>query len=228
MPFTVAEIKTKLLPWLQINFDPNKSKWLLDTELIDQINTVAEDINIDAMLQMERFYQNAVADQTNYTLDYEILKITNFIFRDSNFSKQRWVKTNSYGTDLLSTIVFRNAAVSTSTLIDITYLRKLAKVEGDSSEVDLPDLIFGDFMDLLKQRLRCEYNSEDSLAYQQKREITARNVNGKIPDSTPLKLKSNFVLNETDYDILDYEVGVENILYNVATSQYDWIGFVTP
>ena len=226
MPFTVAKVQEKMLPWIQMNIPKDNIKWLYDAQLLDHMNQVAEDLNSYCQLHVEKYYKAATAGETNYTLDYEVLKLLKFIYKDSLFTKQKWVNHVTPGTDLQSVLVLKTAPTS-DVLLDIIYHRKIVTVSELTDEVDLPDVVFNSFIDLLKQRLSCEYAGADSMLYEQKKIIISREVYGKVPSKHSIELKANsFPFWETDYDITDFDVGVENLLLNESTQKYEWVGYV--
>jgi hypothetical protein len=157
MPLTLSTMKEKIQIWALRKFEEDKLGDFDDTEHLDIFNQVAEDFNLKAAIRRERYYNDTVAGETNYEMAGVIKKVLLFKYHDTGFETQEW----SFAVD---TIVLKNAPGGTVQL-DIHYLRAVEKLVDPTDEVDLPDSVLLDYLDLVKKRLEVEYGDEEDAVY---------------------------------------------------------------
>ena len=158
MILTVADVKARIQMWAIRNIPEERLTDFLDAELIDTINQVAREYNAAAAIHMERYRAETTAAETNYELQGVIAKVLWFYYEDAAWVDQHW-------TFVLDTIVLEDTP-GVGVQMDIEYVRDIEEVTDDTDEIDLPEVHQGDFMDLLKMRLKVELADLEEVAYQ--------------------------------------------------------------
>ena len=157
MSLTLSTMKEKLQIWALRKFDEDKLGDFDDTEFLDLVNQVAEDFNLEAAIRRERYYQETTSGETNYEMQGVIKKVLLFKYHSTEFETQYY----SFAVD---TIVLKNSPGGQIQL-DIHYLRAVEALVDPTDEVDLPDSVLLDYLDLVKKRLEVEYGDEDEAVY---------------------------------------------------------------
>ena len=164
---------------------------------------------------MERFYQKTTADETNYLVQGDILRVYSFKYENAYYVDQHW-------TFVGDTIVLKDAP-DADIQLDITYLREVELVVDNTDEIDLPDQMSHDFLELVKKKLLVDYAGEDEIVYQNALTIAERKSNKKnfyqniegVKRSWFIDSKGDFL-----YDITDNYVGQENVTADVHAHYY--------
>lgn len=157
MSLTLTQIKEQTQIWALRKFDEDKLGDFDDTELLNIFNQVAEDFNLEAAIRRERYYNKTVAGETNYEMAGVIKRVLLFKYHDTEFETQQW----SFAVD---TIVLKNSPGGTVQL-DIHYLRAIEALADPADEVDLPESVLIDYMDLVRKRIEVEYGDQEEAVY---------------------------------------------------------------
>lgn len=230
MSLTVADAKLRLLPFVLRNVRKELHKFFTNAELINILNKVAEDLNKQASIHIERYYHKTVTDQNYYELDGDVLKMLWFVYPASNYMIQQYSILRVTGTPYKSLIVFKYTPDNDDIQLDITYLRHVNQVtDSDTDEVDIPDRFISEYMDLVKQRILVDYGDQNPLDYDAYLRLKAKEVN-KALDPIPMAGKSGVKsywmgLDNSDdhrFEIKDQRVSESHITANVDGT-YTWV-----
>jgi len=169
MAILVSKLKSDLRPWLLARVPSDMLDSLQDSDFVAIWNYVARDINDLAQLRTEIFSQKCAADNAeeatlrNYLLQGVIKKIfkveVSQPYIDGNYQQYTYTSDR---------FVLRYAP-SANSLLTILYLRDIEEVSiADESEVDLPNEVYHEYLDLIKSRILADYNIESGMDYQAK------------------------------------------------------------
>lgn len=166
MPLTFLQVKEKLQPFILRVMNKEISEWIFDDELVDACNEVARDLNVGANIRTERYYYKTTADQNNYELDGDIVRINQLLYIDTLWYDQVYAIVQTAGTPFKSTIVFKTTPTSDDIQLDIYYLRQVLDIEdSDTDEIDLPDSVLSEFMKLMRRKLEVLYGGKEEEYY---------------------------------------------------------------
>jgi len=211
MSLTLATMKTKLQIWALRKFDEDKLGDFDDTEALDIFNQVAEDFNLEAAIRRERYYEDTVEGETNYEMMGVIKKVLLFKYHDTAFETQYW-------SFVVDTIVLKNSPGGTVKL-DIHYLRAVEALTDPTDEVDLPDSVLLDYLDLVKKRLEVEYGDVDDAVYTTYLKTKARSARkGRhIQPIHPgvMRVWGTWASGDDIYDITDQWVSQDSVTADV-------------
>lgn len=173
MSLLLSEIKTKMQPYVLRHIDKNTAEWIFDTEFVDIVNYVQNQLNELGYLNAERYYRKTVNGTNNYEMAGDIIKIRRFKYEDSTYESQYYAVVQSvYGSgethegQFYSVIVLKNTPATSETQMDIHYLRRCFDLTVDSDPLDLPDKYIPEFLELLKIKIRVDFGNEDPALFE--------------------------------------------------------------
>ena len=214
---SVGDIQDKLRPWALRKLDRENFDKIMDDELIDAINGVAQDLNEQAEIHSERYNNTTVKGETNYEMQGVILKVYYFRYEDADWKDQRW-------TFVEDVIVLKNEPGSDDINMDIHYLRQIEYVTNvKTDEVDLPSEVLLDFLDLLKVKLLVDWGDLPPEEYQQRLLYYAQKARQKLPT----RAANNYGVfshwlgrDDTKYDITDQWVSQDSVTVDASGNYY--------
>jgi len=217
MGILVSKLKSDLRPWIPINIPPDRLDTLQDSDFVAIFNYVARDMNDLATIRTERFYQKANSDNaedsdlTNYLVQGVIKKVFELIFNDDAAYNQFY----SYTADRL---IFKNA-ITEDTQIDLFYLRDVENITiDDAEEVDLPDTVYHEYLDLVKARIMSDYSMDDSMSYQARLDVIIPQLLRRVaqPVLKNKEVKNTWFGNDNRYyEITQRFIGIENFVADI-------------
>ena len=171
MAISKLAVHTRLRPFLLANVDPKVIDNLIDTDFVLLYNDVAKDLNQGAELRIERFYKTTVAanaayvsDLTSYKTARKILRILSFKYEDDDWVDQIWTYLYE-DADGDGRIVLKTTP-SGSIQMTVLYLGDIEEVEDDTDEIDLPDNVLPEFVELCKYKLLSDYSEKSNIDYE--------------------------------------------------------------
>lgn len=207
MIFSVNDIKTRIQMWAIRNLDPSILSKISDDEFIDILNTVARDFNIAGTIHLERYHKDTTAGTTNYEMAGVILEVFWFYYKDDDYATQHW-------SHISDTIVLEDTP-SGETEMDIEYLRDIEDVLDDTDQIDLPEPLQMDYLELVRTKFKVEFAGAEDALYQLKLDEKAKNMGRKRHSrdtggvwrhwATPDK-------DDTQYDITENWISNENLV----------------
>jgi hypothetical protein len=217
MAISVSEIHSRLQPYLSVHLKEEVVDLLIDTDYLRIMNDVANDLNDRGFLNMERWANtggSVTAEDsgyTNYLMQGEIQNILSFYYEDSDWETQRY----SYTADR---VILKDSAADVD--MDIRYLRKCEDVSLTTDEIDLPEAVLVDYMELLKTRLRIDYGNLTKTDYETALEYYAekasRKVNGPKPKVDGVHRHWFYDDDDEQYNITSQYIGIENFVADVS------------
>ena len=178
MAISVAEIQSRLQPFLLVHLKPEVQDLLLDSDYLRIMNDTAHDLNEEGNLLLERWNNTGSTDLfedsgvTNLLVAGVIHKILYFKYEDEDWEDQRY----SHIDDRL---VLKDSANEVD--MDIWYLRRCEEVAETTDEIDLPAETLTDYMELLKTRVRIDYGDLTHVDYQDALRFYGAKASTKIP-----------------------------------------------
>ncbi len=163
MAISKTTIETRLRPFLLRSVGTEVIGLLTDTEFVGMFNDVAKDLNESAEIRVENFYKvtnstNAEdSNLTNYLTARAILKVFSFKYEDVSWPDQIWTYTKD--TNGNGVIVLKTAPTS-AIQMDLWYLGDLETITDNSDEIDLPDNLLVEFLELTKKRILADYTDQ--------------------------------------------------------------------
>ena len=160
MAISKTTVEERLRPFILRSINKDVVDLLTDDEFLDMYNDVAKDLNEMAEIRVENYYKECSTDTaedddlTNYLTQRPILKVYSFKYMDDGWADQIW--SWALDSDGNGVIVLKTSP-TTGTLLDIWYLGDLENVSDDSDEIDLPDNLLPEFLELLKKRILADY-----------------------------------------------------------------------
>lgn len=164
MAISKDTIQERLRPFILRSVNKEVIGLLTDAEFLDMYNDVAKDLNESAEIRIEKFDKecnttNAEdSDLTNYLTQRPILKVFSFMYEDDAWVDQIWswsLDSNGNGVIVLKT------APATGVRMIIEYLGDLENVTDSSDEIDLPNNLLVEFLELLKKRILADYTDQN-------------------------------------------------------------------
>jgi len=236
MAITWAEIKTKMRPYILRVVDIETVEWITDSEFADIVNYVADALNEEAHINQHKYYQKSVSGQNYYEMSGDIIVLKQFKYIDSAFQSQQYAIVQipyAVGDDnegeYYSVIVFKNTPTSDEIRLDIIYLRRCHKIDSDADtdELDLPDKVIPDFLELLKTKIRVEYGNADPLTFDRDLSVYGNKVKNKldVPQIKHGRVRSYWggLADDPDhlYDITGNQLSTDHV-YTDANGNYLW------
>lgn len=163
MAISKNTIQERLRPFILRSVSKEVIGLLTDDEFLGMYNDVAKDLNEMAEIRLEKFDKESNttnaedSDLTNYLTQRPILKVYSFMYEDDAWGDQIWswsLDSNGNGV-----IVLKTAPTSGVRMI-IEYLGDLEDVTNDSDEIDLPDNLLPEYLELLKKRILADYTDQ--------------------------------------------------------------------
>jgi len=160
MAISKNTIEERLRPFILRSVNKDVIELLTDSEFVDMFNDVAKDLNESAEIRVENYYKetnttNAEdAELTNYLTQRAILKVFSFKYECDSWVDQIWSytkDTNGNGVIILKT------APTSGVQMDIWYLGDLEDVSLTTDEIDLPDNLLPEYLELLKKKILADY-----------------------------------------------------------------------
>jgi hypothetical protein len=202
-----AEVQSRLQPYLLVHLDKNVLDLLTNTEFTSIFNDVAKDLNEEAQLNQERWDKTGGsthaedAEYTNYLLQGVILRVYSFKFKDEDYAEIE---------------------------MDIHYLRQCEDIDILADEIDLPNAVLTDYVELLKVWFRAQYGDAGMGAYEQALVYYGQKAQQQVQNQVLRNegIRRNWFLLDTDddnlYEIAGQWVGMENFVRGIA--DYTWVG----
>jgi len=226
MSISKARIQSDLQPYLLTRIEKSVIDMLTDEDYLLLYNNVANDLNEEADLNVERFYKVTGADTaedddyTNYLVQGVISRIYEFIYQGTDW------ETQAYG--FANDRFFLKTAPATGVQLDVHYLRQCEDVSALTDEIDLPAQVGNDYLELLKVKLRVDYGDANQGDYEQALqyygEKARRRVKNHYLDHRGVK---RYWMGQTGddgvYDITGQWIGLDNFIVDV-NSNYVYTG----
>lgn len=176
MSLTVLEAKNKLQPYILRYVPKESAEWIFDSEFIDILNSVANDLNRMTAMHIERYTLKTVEDINYYEMAGDISKMLLFMYYDSGWEEQQYAILRVSGTPFKSLIVLKSTP-DAEIEMDIRYTRQVLEVtDTDSDEIDIPDRFLTDFLDLVKAKIRVEFGNAPLIEYDGYLELKSKQV----------------------------------------------------
>jgi hypothetical protein len=221
-----AEVQSRLQPYLLVHFDKKVLDLLTDSDFVRIFNDVAKDLNEEAHLNQERWKNEGSTTTaedssiTNFLMQGLVLRVYSFKFESSSWQDQRF----SYIQDR---IVLKESADGTD--MDIQYLRDCEDVSLDADEIDLPNQVLMDYVNLVEAYLNMKYGEGDAGTYEEALRFYGQKAQMHVQHRAMRDegvRRSWFDLDTDDnkYDLSDrYWVGMENFTSD-ASGNYTYVG----
>jgi hypothetical protein len=235
MSITWSEIKTKIRPYFLRFVEPEIIEFITDSDIADVCNFVADQMNEAAHINVERYYRKTVIDQNDYEMNGDIIKIIYLKYESGDFTTQKYtVVPVAYAEgddnegEFYSVIVFKITPTSANIQLDILYLRRCHKIlpTADTDQLDLPDKVIPDFLELLKTKIRVDYGNADPLIWDRDLQIKCNSIIGKLdnPDIKKGRVRNYWGVMDTKddnfYDIVDKRLSEDHVYTDVNGNFY--------
>lgn len=220
MALSLTKIKDRLRPFLLARIEGDILSELSDSDFLDIFNDVANDFNDVAKINLERYNKetgSVAAESTdttyrNYKLQGEISKILYFKYEDDGWASQQYTYTQDR-------IALKNQP-DDGVEMDIRYLRKCEDLEDPTDEVDLPDSVLPEYLELLKARLLADYGKASNMDYESALNYWADKASGKVQRHAVNDLgvlRDWFYQNDDmKYDITDHWISEDHFIANAS------------
>jgi len=170
MSISKLATRNKLRPFILAKVSLEVLDNLLDSDFDDIFNDVAKDLNQGAEIRIEKFYKQTVAanaeddDLTNYKTQRKILKVFSFKYEDDAYDTQIW--TYIYEDDEGDGRLILKTAPSGAVQMTVLYLGDVEKVDDSTDEIDLPDNVLPEFIELCKFKILSDYSQGNIVDYE--------------------------------------------------------------
>lgn len=226
MAISKARIQSDLQPYLLTRIEKSVIDMLTDEDYLLLFNNVANDLNEEADLNMERFYKVTGADTaedddyTNYLVQGVISRIYEFLYYGTDY------ETQAYG--FANDRFFFKTAPATGVQLDVHYLRQCEDVSALTDEIDLPSQVLNDYLELLKVKLRVDYGDADQGGYEQALQYYGEKARKRVKNHYLIRrgVKRYWMGQTGDdgvYDISGQWIGLDNFITD-ANSNYVYSG----
>ena len=196
--------------WAIRNIPEEQLTDFLDEELIDMMNMVARDFNAKAAIHTERYYAETEDATTNYEVQSTILKILWFKYEADDCDNQYWT--------FVDDVIVLKETPGSGIQMDIEYVRDIEEVEEDYDEINLPEAHMGDFIDLLKMRMKVELKDVEEVAYTAYLEMKSKLSSSKVHNRDTGGVWRYWFLPEkgdAQYDITENWVSQDSVTIDV-------------
>lgn len=164
MAISKARVENRLRPILQAKLPKEIIDQLTAEDFLEYFNEVAIDLNSVAFLRMERYLKETGTDNsedddaTNYLVQRRIEKVLRISLDDPDWEDIRWTFTDD-----------RIALSQTSTgyNLDVLYLGRPEEVTGSTDEIDLPDEVLEEYLELLEAKLLSKFSDNGNINYRE-------------------------------------------------------------
>jgi len=232
MSISKLALHNRFRPFILANVKPEVLDNLLDANFVQLYNDVARDLNQGAEIHIERYYKTTVSanaeddDLTNYKTQRKILKVLGFKYEGDAWADQVWTYIYEDG-DGDGRIVLKSA-VTSSIQMTFLYLGDVEAVTDDTDEIDLPDSVLPEFIELCKKKILSDYSQTSVVDYEDMVRFYSDKARMKM-DQIVSKggIQPYWLgLGDTDkaekYQILDqYVTAGDNVTANVS-GDYEW------
>jgi len=208
MGLSKTNIQDRLRPFLIVNVDESILTMLTDTFFLNLYNDTANDFNDMGLLNIERYNKetgSVAAESTdttyrNYLLQGKISKILYFKYESDAWASQQYVYTEDR--------VALKTAPGDGVEMDIIYLRKCEDIEDATDEIDLPENVLPEYVELLKARILADYGKSSNSDYESSLRFWSEKANQKTKKHAVNNLgtfRHWFYQNDdAKYDITDF------------------------
>ena len=221
MALSKSRIEARLKPILKANIDAAVIDDLVEEDFLEIFNETANDLNSMAMIHIKKLNfktgdDNAEANSnnTNYLAEGIIEKILYFNYLDSTWEDQFYTFKN----DRIAFKTKPNDGVE----LTIDYLIKPEAISADTDEIDLPEEIESDYLDLTKYKILTRYGKIDDEVYEDKLLFYSDKANKKVNKPTINKGAGiapywfHQCGDETVYDITHNFISLGNFVENAS------------
>jgi len=224
MAISLDAIKNRLRPYLLAHWSEEVLDFMTDDDFLNIFNDVANDLNEEAQINLERFYKetgsvNAEDDEyTNYLMAGDILKVIAFKYEGSDWETQYY----SYIDDR----IILKVSPSEGTQMDIKYIRKCEDLVDSTDEVDLPDTVIPEYVELLKKRLLVDYGPattdsyESALIYYGQKALSK--IQMHVVNTTRIRRFWMRQMDDSLYHIEDHYISLDNFVSD-SNGNYHWV-----
>jgi hypothetical protein len=212
MAYLVNEIQNKVRPELRRRIPIETISLITDTEFFDIINRVQRDINVNCDINWERYHEECTVAETNYELAGKILKINYFSYEAADWKDQRFT--------YIDDVIVLETAPDDTFQMDIRYLRDTGDLSSVTDEIDLPDQIMSDFIDLVRTLALVRFSDKPQEIYdgellQKTTKIRMMFTRrGTLPDKGVFKYSPISTKSGHTYDITDQWVSSDSVVYD--------------
>jgi len=215
MIFLVSEVKDRIQMWALRNFEPGILQLFTNDEFIDLLNQVQRDMNTAGQIHWERYNRDTTSGTTNYEMSRVILEIAWFYYKSDDWTSQHWTFIND-------TIVLEDTP-SGEVEMDIESLGDTEDVLDDTDEIDLPETMQHDFLELVRAKFAVEFGKSDESLYQMKLDRFAKSVPHKRHHRDTGGVWRHWgvpSLGDEQYDITENWIENENLVTDVDGNYY--------
>ena len=179
MAISLTEVKNRLRPYILFHWNEETLGLLDDTDFLNVFNDVADDLNTQAQINLERWYAKTGSthaedsDYTNYVMAGDVEKVFFFGYDSDDWEDQYY----SYVDDRIVLKVSPAADIQ----MDVRYLRKCEPLTDPTDEVDLPEEVLSDYVELLKVRLLIDFSEKvPNMTYQEALMLYGEKAKGRM------------------------------------------------
>ncbi len=220
MSIALTEIKDRLRPFLLAHVDGAVLAMFNDSDFVDIFNDTANDFNDMAMINLERYNKetgSTTAESTdttyrNYLMQGAISKILYFKYDSESWNTQRYTYTD----DRIALKVAPDSGVE----MDIRYLRKCEDMTDATDDVDLPDNVLPEYIQLLKARILADYSQNSNIDYEGAllfwSEKAGRKIQRHVVDDLGTFRHWFYQNDDGLYDITDSWISLDNFVANAS------------
>ncbi len=183
MAISKTAVQNRLRPFILAQVDPKVIDNLTNQDFEDLFNDVGKDLNEIGELRIENFYKKTNSTNaedsglTNYKTQRRILKVFSLKYEDDGYADIIWTYIYE-DADGDGRIVFKDD-ITSAIQLDIWYLGDIEKVDDGTDEIDLPDNVLPEFMELCRKKILVDYSQNTELNYEQALDHYARKARMK-------------------------------------------------
>lgn len=172
-----TRIENRLRPFLLIKLPKEVYDQMVAEDFLEVFNRVCEDLNNVAFLRLERYSKLTGADTsedddyTNYLLQRVIVKVLEISLTDSDWQNIKWTFMNDR-------VAFNQTTDGAQ--LEILYLGKPEPITAGTDEIDLPEEVEGEYLELLETFFVNKFTNDGGLTYQQALEIYGMKAEVKV------------------------------------------------
>ena len=210
----VGDLNKRVRSFLLRKMEPEQISLISASDFTDVYNTVCDDLNREAVVNVERY--NVETDTTNINLVSNVVSVLSFRFYGTSVGTQKFVIVDDY-------IILK--VDPGGALCDIKYLRQPRHVTTSlTDEFDLPNYAENELIELIKIKCLTEFANAEPEVYLEYLKLRGRQLAGvkRLKGSGGVR---KYWLGRTGdgnkYEIRDTESGQENI-FRDALGVWHW------